>query len=162
MPDEIRQNWRKIVRPVDFLDKVLAAVRIRKGMDRSALQSHIVYSAGRAKTAAVLAGAVAVIDVLKAAELLREEDGKLVVVPDPAIEPFVLEDIEPPSTPPSSTRHNYEIAVSPGGVTGVTIQIQLQVQCTVAELEELGPTLRRLIESLSSPAEQPESTSSSE
>ena len=170
MPDEIRQNWRRIVRPVDFLDKVLAAVRIRKGMDRSALQSHIVYSAGRSKTAPVLAGAVAVIDVLKAAELLRDEDGRLVVVPDPSIDGFAVDDIEPSSgaapattgyTAPTSTgRGIYEFSVSPG--VPVSIQIQLQVQCTVDEIEMLGPKLRRLIESLSSAAEQPESTSSSE
>lgn len=156
MPDEIRTNWRLIVQPNDFLDKVLSAVRIRKGMDRPTLQAHIVYSAGRSKTPAVLAGASAVIDVLKAAELLKEEDGKLVAVPSVSQDRFEVSEMEAPSTVPAAQGPETPKVPTPiAGLPGVSIQIQLQVQCAVADLDELGPKLRQLIDSLSTPPEQP-------
>jgi hypothetical protein len=154
MPDEIRQNWRSIARPVDFLDKVLAAVRIRKGMDRPTLQAHIVYSAGRSKTATVLAGAFAVIDVLKAAELLKEEDGKLIVAPDASPDRFEVLDLQPP-IPLASQGITAPATPVASASPGVSIQIQLQVQCSPADIDELAPKLRRLIESLAAPPEQP-------
>jgi hypothetical protein len=33
LPDEIAAKWRAVVDTTDFLQKVIAAVRIRKGMD---------------------------------------------------------------------------------------------------------------------------------
>jgi len=155
MPDEIRDNWRRIVQPVDFLDKVLAAVRIRKGMDRPTLQAHIVYSAGRSKTATVLAGAVAVIDVLRAAELLIEENGKFVAAPDSGREPYEPLDMERSIPPGAQPRTPPKTPVLSTESAGVSIQIQLQLQCTPDDLDELAPKLRRLIESLSAHPEQP-------
>lgn len=155
MPDEIRQNWRRIVRPVDFLDKVLAAVRIRKGMDRPTLQAHIVYSAGRSKTTTVLAGAVAVIDVLRAAELLMEDNGKFVAAPDSGRQPFEAFEMEPPTPPASQPSPPTPTHVLPTEGAGVSVQIQLQLQCTPDDLDALAPKLRQLIHSLTAPPEQP-------
>src|SRR6476661_7832223 len=56
MPDEIRRTWREILTENDFIQKVLAAVRIRKGMERTALQSHIAYSSGQSKSPSVMTG----------------------------------------------------------------------------------------------------------
>ncbi len=46
LPEEIAARWRAIIDATDFLQKVIAAVRIRKGMDESSLESHVAYSAG--------------------------------------------------------------------------------------------------------------------
>jgi hypothetical protein len=50
MVDDIVTKWRAVVEANDFLQKVVAAVRIRKGMDESSLESHVAYSAGQPKT----------------------------------------------------------------------------------------------------------------
>src|SRR3972149_11556028 len=46
MPDAITQNWREIVLSNEFMQKLVTAVRIRKGMEPSTLQAHVAYSAG--------------------------------------------------------------------------------------------------------------------
>ncbi len=54
MPDEIRNHWRRVVLEDEFLNKMLSAVKIRKGMEASTLQAHIAYSAGQPKKPAVM------------------------------------------------------------------------------------------------------------
>src|SRR5229473_1724406 len=84
LPEEAASKWRAVVDANDFLQKVIAAVRIRKSMDESSLESHVAYSAGQPRTPAVATGARTVIDILEAAGLLKEEGGTLVpVTPEP-------------------------------------------------------------------------------
>jgi len=78
MVEETAIKWRAIVAATDFLEKVVASVRIRKGMDESSLESHVAYSAGQPKTPAVATGAGTVVDILKAAQLLKDEGGNLI------------------------------------------------------------------------------------
>ena len=84
MPDEIRSNWREVVKETDFLAKLITAIRIRNGMDEATLQSHIAFSAGQPKKPQFMTGARTVIDILRAAELIKEKDGKVVVAADMA------------------------------------------------------------------------------
>src|ERR1035441_6897495 len=70
--------WRTLIEPNDFLQKIVAAVRIRKGMDESSLDAHVAYSAGQPKTPRTLPGAGTVVEILKVAGVLREEGGNLV------------------------------------------------------------------------------------
>src|ERR1051325_11263767 len=76
MPEEIRRCWQTVVTSTDFLAKVLAAIRIRSGMDQQTLEGHVAYSAGQPKKPQFMTGARTIIDILKAAELIREVDGK--------------------------------------------------------------------------------------
>ncbi|MFL5738228.1 MAG: hypothetical protein ACJ76P_12960, partial [Actinomycetota bacterium] len=73
---EIALQWRSLCMRNDFTQKVLSAVRVRRGMDRSTLTSHIAYTAGQQKTKATAAGANCFVDILQTASLLREENGK--------------------------------------------------------------------------------------
>lgn len=162
IPDEIGQKWRQIVQTNDFLQKLLSAVRIRRGMDPGTLQAHIAYSAGQPKSPKVMTGAATVIDVLRAAELLREQDGKLIYV----------EGGEGPGvrgTPPTPLPPAAEIIPVTGsrevtverpitvqtGRAGVGIQIQVRVACTVEELDTVATKLRDLIETLDAPKTSP-------
>ncbi len=158
MPDEITKCWREIVLGNDFLGKVLAAVRIRKGMDNGTLQSHIAYSAGQPKNAGIMAGAAAVIDILRAAGLLKEEDGKLIT----AVEGITssINDtlpVEQASTSTTFPQPNQRDVTNPPFSTAlpfsstsmpVTIQFQIQVQCSADDIENLAPKLRSLIKEL--------------
>ena len=44
--DEVERIWKEIIAEVDFLNRMLSAVRIRNGMDRSSFINHIIYSSG--------------------------------------------------------------------------------------------------------------------
>ncbi len=111
MPEEMSAKWRAVVEATDFLQNVIAAVRIRKSMDESSLESHVAYSAGQPKTPAVATGARTVVDILTAAGLLKEEDGNLI-----------------PATPEP-------------------------VQCTPADLDDLGHKLRKVLQDFNQPPE---------
>jgi hypothetical protein len=79
MPNEIRRHWKMLVRQHEFFQKLLAAVRIRNGMDASTLTAHAAYTAGQPNDSKAKTGAAAVIDILQAADLLVEREGKLFV-----------------------------------------------------------------------------------
>lgn len=154
MPDEINKHWREIVMGNDFLGKVLAAVRIRKGMDTGTLQSHIAYSAGQPKTPGIMTGAAAVIDILRAAALLKEEDGKLVAMTE-ELTSSITESSSIEESFTSSPRKgeirvaqsNQPLLISSTGVP-IAIQFQVQIQCPAEDIPNLAPKLRNLIKEL--------------
>ncbi len=170
MPDEITKCWREIVLGNDFLGKVLAAVRIRKGMDNGTLQSHIAYSAGQPKNAGIMAGAAAVIDILRAAGLLKEEDGKLITMVEgvassttdtlPTEEVFTSKTFA--HTDQSGVTNSPLSHLLPLSSTNmpVTIQFQIQVQCSADDIGSLAPKLRNLMKELAK--EEPQGTHNGE
>ena len=156
MPDEIRTNWREIVLANEFLKRLVSAVRIRKGMEPSTLQAHVAYSAGQAKKPIVMTGAGAVVDILKAAGLVKEEEGKLEAVSE---ETPTHQEI-----PVLVGQTSRDQEISPGHPTmipivdsrvvkeGVAVTIQIQIQCSADEVEGLTPKLRALLNEISGPA----------
>ena len=151
MPDKIRAAWRQVVAENDFLERIVAAVRIRKGMDESTLQAHIAYSAGEQKKPFVMTGARTVVDILRAAELIQEADGKFTVStvehPDDSREPSEVAETLPPA---SATIPTAAVRVStPQGVQ-IHVNFQIQIDCSAGDLSTLGPKLREVIDGISS------------
>jgi hypothetical protein len=154
MPDAIQLNWREIVLANEFLLQLVTAVRIRKGMEPSTLQAHVAYSAGMPKNPGVMAGAGAVVDILTAAGLVKEEGGKLVVtnaerMPDQITSETAASVEGAPARTPSST------TILPGSripESGLAVTIQIQVQCTANEIDGLGPKLRTLLREITGAA----------
>lgn len=159
LPDEVAVKWRGVVEANDFLQKVVAAVRIRKGMDESSLESHVAYSAGQPRTPAVTTGAGAVVEILKNAGLLREEAGNLIATtPEP---PSIRETVEKSlsisdsmsmsdSAEASVRSSDIRAAVRLGGVH---LSIDVTVQCTPKDLDDLGRKLRKVIQDFNAPPE---------
>ncbi|MEM9965677.1 MAG: hypothetical protein AAGC58_10065 [Asticcacaulis sp.] len=157
MPEEIELLLADIVGENEFFKSVLAAVRIRKGMDESSLKSHIAYSAGLSKTAGTTTGTGAVVDFLKRAGSLKLEEGKLVVGTSVA-RPVA-------STAPTMTA--LEISPSPDyreaisdqskldrGITieansSFAISIKVEVHCDAKDLDDLGVKLRKVVDDFS-------------
>lgn len=129
----------------EFLKKVIAAVRIRKGMDEASLESHVAYSAGQPKTPAVATGAATVVNILKAAEVLKEESGTLVAAaPDsPSIPETVQKTL---SISDSMFQSAAEQDLTTTRLGGVQLRIEVTVQCTPEQLDGLGQKLRRVIQ----------------
>ena len=79
---EIRSNWRAIVSASEFLQNVVSAVKLREGMLYPTVQAYIAHAAGQPRNKPVMNGAGAIVEILKAAGLLREEAGELVATFD--------------------------------------------------------------------------------
>jgi|SRR5581483_8247687 len=157
MPEEVSAKWRAVVDATDFLQNVIAAVRIRKGMDESSLESHVAYSAGQPKTPGVATGARTVVDILTIAGLLKEEGGTLVAAapePRPITETVAkslsISDslVEAPLVQGSFARSTR--------IGAVQLNIDVTVQCTPNDLDELGHKLRKLLKDFNEPEPKPE------
>jgi hypothetical protein len=145
---EIRRNWRAIVATNEFLQNVVAAVKLREGMLYPTVQAYIAHAAGQPRNKPVMTGAGAIVEILKSAGLLREEAGELVATFDEDLEPedFVMEDGSLPEVAEVA-----EPTVSVEAGQDPAVKIHLHVQCTADEIEDLAPRLKALLRELSDP-----------
>jgi hypothetical protein len=176
--NEISARWRSLCSRNEFTLKVLSAVRVRRGMDRPTLISHVAYTAGQAKTKATMAGASCLVDILIVASLLHEQNGKLTAEPTSSAPPPTVDEEARVGTvvvegePDQSI---YGFNVSPAlrytttagfGTLGATplstytrvpfeIQLRLLVQCTPDEIPSLAAKIRQLIHDLETPPPEP-------
>ncbi len=153
MADEIAAKWRAVVSATDFLERVIAAVRIRKTMDEASLESHVAYSAGQPKTPAVATGARTVVEILTAAGLLKEENGTLVAAtPEPRpITETVEKTLSISDSPSPNLAFEHGFVRASTRLGGVQLNIDVRVQCTPADLDELGSKLRKLMKDFNEP-----------
>lgn len=146
--DEIRRLWRDIVSENEFLQKLVTAVKIREGMETSTLQAHIAYSAGEPRRAEVMTGAAAIVDILKTAGLLAEQDGKLIAVSEEMVPGGKEIAPESPAQKPTPTISKSAEAISATLPQGMSIQIQVQIQCSADEIEGLAEKIQRFLDRL--------------
>jgi hypothetical protein len=146
LADEIVQAWRQIVFQNSFLHKMVTAVKIRRGFETSAFESHIAYSSGEPRSPGTMTGARTVIDILRSAMVIKETDGKLQVV-DPALDASapVDEPLSSDSAAESLIRIPVLLARSEVGGSGVSLVVQLRLDVKVDDLESLGAKLRKMM-----------------
>jgi hypothetical protein len=144
--EEIRRNWREIVATNEFLQNVVAAVKLREGMLYPTVQAYVAHAAGQPRNKPVMTGAGAIVEILKIAGLLREEAGELVATFDGELD--VVEDI---AMEELSNEGEAEPLLSATVETseGPAVKIHVHVQCTADDLEDLAPRLRALLRELS-------------
>jgi hypothetical protein len=144
LSEEIMKAWRTVVEGNEFLNKMVMAVRIRKGMEISSLEAHIAYSAGEQKAQQVMTGTRTVIDILRNSGLVKEANDRIVAEDIIAVE-------EPVSQPEGKpTKSETELAIREVSKTaGISLHIELRINATPAELEGLGEKLKAMIEDLS-------------
>ena len=153
MPNEVRKSWRRIVEKDEFLTKLLTSVRIRNGMDSQTLEAHIAYSAGQPKKRRFMTGARTVIDILKAAELIVEVEGKYLLkdpsdVPEAHVDsPVNTETLrEPQIIPPKTPLPRIDSPVE--AQQGVQINIQININCTPDDIPGLGTQVKAMIQEI--------------
>ncbi|MGF1470617.1 MAG: hypothetical protein ACFB50_02610 [Rubrobacteraceae bacterium] len=139
---EIRRNWREIVSTNEFLQNVVAAVKLREGMLYYTVQAYIAHAAGQPRNKPVMTGAGAIIEILKTAGLLREQNEQLLATVDAEFE-------EKTSTTDSGMPDPSEITVSANVDGSPPLAIHLHVQCSPDEIEDLAPKLKALLKELS-------------
>lgn len=167
MPDEIRSNWREIVSETEFLNKLITSIKIRNGMDEGTLQSHIAFSAGQPKKPAVMTGARTVMDILRASESIREQDGKIIIAKiEDEKESVKTKKTELDSPQPARP---LGFAASPQvskvvakqsypGNPQIKININVTVDCSTADLDTLGEKLSRIIKDVNREIREDEET----
>ena len=149
----VRSNWRAIVAASEFLQNVVSAVKLREGMLYPTVQAYIAHAAGQPRNKPVMNGAGAIIEILKASGMLKEEAGELVATFDKRPEDIVSEDDSPAKT--SESKESVVTATvgeAPADVpagTSPTVSIHVQVRCTADEIEDLAPRLKALLRELS-------------
>ncbi len=139
---EVRRTWREIVSKNEFLQNVVAAVKLREVMLYSTAQAYIAHAAGQPRNKPVMTGAGAIIEILKVSDLLREQDDQLVATVDEEFE-------EKTSTTGTGMPDPSGVTVSTGTDDNLPLNIHLHVQCTPDEIEDLAPRLKSLIRELS-------------
>lgn len=150
--EEIRRNWRSIVATSEFLQNVVAAVKLREGMLYGTLQAFIAHSAGQPRNKPVMNGASAIIDILKAAGLLREEAGELIAPFDeePELDAPAPGDMEVAHELPEPPEELASATLEADGENGSpAVTIHLHVRCEPDDLEDLAPRLKALLKELS-------------
>jgi hypothetical protein len=149
--EEIRQSWRAIVATNEFLQNVVAAVKLREGMLYPTVQAYIAHAAGQPRNKPVMTGAGAIVEILKTAGLLREEAGELVATFDGELDPvedgFATDELSDEAV--DETEPVVSATMEAG--EGAAVKIHLHVQCTADDLEDLAPRLRALLRGLSNP-----------
>jgi len=153
MAGEVQRAWLKVVEESEFFRRVVAAVRIRKGMEESTLLAHIAYTAGMPKTQKTAVGAAAVLEILKASGHLTERDGQYVVQLSLANEGAESEASQAPPPPPGPLPPAFPGAVSLPLRPGVNVVLHLQVACQPGDLDTIGPKLAKLVDDLRKLAE---------
>lgn len=161
--EAISEGWKQVVDQTDFLQRTVSAIRIRKGMEESALASHIAFTAGSSKNAYARAGAGAVIEILRLSGAIYADGSTLMASPisdslgsgdtssaSDVMGTPVLANKEF-GTPllrgelPSKKESDHP-QVHGVDDTRTILTISLNVSCTPDDLENLGPKLRRLKE----------------
>lgn len=140
--ESIKRNWRGIISTNEFLQNVVAAVKLREGMLYETIQAYIAHAAGQPRNKPVMTGAGAIIDILKVADLLKERDGEIVATVDEEFE-------EKTSSTGPGMPDPTEISISTNGTESPSVNIHVHVQCTPDEIEDLAPRLKALLKELS-------------
>lgn len=149
--DKIEETWQKIIKKNDFLSKMISALRIRKGMGTSDLESHIAYSSGESKASYVMTGARAVVDIFKASGVVQEKDDRIIPTEKSAMGGGERADEEKPLEDfgkPHDVLRDKGIDVSNMKKGPVSLNIQVRIDAKPTELKGLGKKLRDLMDSL--------------
>lgn len=168
---ETRSLWRRIVATSEFLQNVVSAVKMQDGVSYEAVQAYIAHAAGQPRNKPVMIGSSTLVEILKVANFLKEEDGGRIFVlhdylppklttPPETPEPEVTDDETPleeevnpaprlapdlfDDEPPSNS-----VTAGSGQRVGETVvNIHLHINCTPEDLEDLAPKLKAMISSL--------------
>jgi hypothetical protein len=155
--EESKREWRKIISKNEFLQKMVSAVKIRNGIDLASFRAHIAYSAGQPKKSYIMAGAGAVIEILKAAELMKEEDGQLIALAEDNLQISNFDQSISLGGVPSDANiamaKERDIKLKTWPNQSIALSIQIQIKCTPSDIDQLSGKIKLLIKELSSESE---------
>lgn len=145
---EVERIWKEIILENDFLSRMVSAVRIRNGMDRTNFINHIIYSSGLKDSKEAHAGAGAIIEILKSVNILNETDGKLVVIDNPVtqVEHMLDHGVESETKSQEEDVQNSISFLTTSPKNAITININ--INCVPADLDVLGEKIKQLLQQI--------------
>ncbi|PHV69944.1 hypothetical protein CS063_13250 [Sporanaerobium hydrogeniformans] len=143
--EEIEKKWKGLIEHNEFLSRMLSAINIRNGMDRTGLINHILYSAG-ATSGAPKVGANTIIEIFKAANLVIEDDGKIKTIEQTISNERLNSDNN--NCESENTQIPIVNATKIGSNTGNIINININIDVNVNEIEELSQKIKMLLKSI--------------
>ena len=149
MNDQIVYNWRKLIENDEFLNRMLSAIRIRNGMEKTSFVNHIIYSSGSSNTNNTRAGASTIIEIYKVAGLVQETDGKIIAVDENEL---VSSNLSSFSTGAENVGERiYETPVAnilPCQKPENRITINVNINISLDEMDTLTEKIKNLIDNL--------------
>ncbi|MDO5413970.1 MAG: hypothetical protein Q4F78_00770 [Bacillota bacterium] len=76
---EVQMIWKNIIKESDFLLRMLLVLENKCTMERNEYIGHIIHSSGQLSSSASRSGAATIIEILKIAEVIEENDGNYYV-----------------------------------------------------------------------------------
>ncbi|GAA1637102.1 hypothetical protein [Georgenia ruanii] len=160
--NDISAAWREVLSGQTIIQRIIAAIRVRGGMDASTLATQIVYTAGADKSTRALAGAAAVIEMMKQAGLVAERDGQVVALNISESATPVDEPVRPPGDAPMPSPEPLPIQgptvqrvieQAPGG-TSVALKLIVNISVEPSQLPDLGVQIRTMLDSIERAADE--------
>lgn len=149
MDEQVVRAWRNIIEADEFLNRMLSAIRIRNGMEKTSFINHILYSSGSSNNNSTRAGASTIIEIYKVAKLIEENDGKIVAVD------FVEEQVNDVQQNSIADQSEIEQRAIPAVTVPIisktqetSVAININISASVEEIDTLSEKIRTLIESL--------------
>lgn len=141
---EITRIWGELLSENEFINRMVSAIRIRNGMDKSEFVNHVLYSSGQNSTSKNKAGAGTIVEILKVASMISELDGKIDVIEMNATVDDPRELNVASSIPLSS--HVASTKINRSG--SICINLNIDVSCNVDELEGLAGKIKQFIKGM--------------
>lgn len=145
---EVERIWKEIISENDFLNRMVSAVRIRNGMDRTNFINHIIYSSGLKDSKESHAGAGAIIEILKKVNVLNETDGKLVFIDDSVMEVEHRSEHGAGSDTKDQERSVQNSVSSLATSSKNAVAINININCVPADLDVLGEKIKQLLQQI--------------
>lgn len=149
--EEAINIWRELIDNDEFLNRMISAIKIRNGMDKTSFINHILYSSGQKGDSRSKAGAGAIVEIFKFANLVNEVDGKLTVIQENvgAVSSNNKSDIGIENDYLTKT----SVAIGKQQINTNSLNAQfifnINIDCSFDKLDELPAKIKGLIEELS-------------
>jgi hypothetical protein len=134
--------WKEAVQTNEKVAGLVTTVRIKCGMTEGEFSAHVLYVSGQKNNAGNKTGARCVVDVLLAANLLQEENGKLVVSSAPAKEtPEDLKPATPAAAQPAAAENGNGNGNGGGTMTPLPLPLPLPSLPAIPQTGTLTPQI---------------------
>lgn len=147
MDEQIVRIWKSKIESDEFLSRMLSAVKIRNGMEKSSFINHILYSSGSNTNNNTRAGANTIIEIFKSSNLVSENDGTILAsdnIESDASDICSINQTSSTSIPVSNTTIS---TVSANG-RGVTVNLNINIDISIDQIDSLSDKINALIENL--------------
>jgi hypothetical protein len=148
--EQIIRIWQTAIEADEFLSRMLSAIRIRNGMDKTGFTNHILYSSGSSTNSNTRAGANTIIEIFKAAQLITEQDGKINAFDNSGDISKASPQAQITENSKNTPQNEYTSLQAKTTIIPNTLIININLNVSINDLDTLPDKLKTLIDSLRS------------